>query len=444
MSTASLVERPLSAAMRRRRTVPVWETAFTCATLFLSANAVVPLVFNPQLGGVSRAISVRDPLSQPVWLLVSLFIIVMLFRFGDEILEALVRNPAVATLCLLAVLSSAWSAVPHSTLQSAIQLTLSTLFGLYVGVRFGVERLVTILAWIAAAILVLSVVFAIALPKYGVDHVRASEWRGVFGTKNELGRMMVLGGIVWAVRVIAHDTGRVRGVALIVAFALVGFASGARTALGVSALMVGVFALLQMLAQRDKAWVPIKGVVAMGLALCSLVAVTNIGLLLKVVGADYSLTGRVSIWRPVWWAIREHPWLGYGFDAYWRGIYGPSLEVWRFSHNTPPHSHNGFLDLLLAFGAVGLTVFAVAFAVTWRRGLTQLHVGEGSARTFPLVLLSFIFFYNLTESGLIATRSLEWILFVAVAGALATPRANPAWGVENQMQGAVVDVRGTR
>ncbi len=181
MSTASLVERPLSAAMRRRRTVPVWETAFTCATLFLSANAVVPLVFNPQLGGVSRAISVRDPLSQPVWLLVSLFIIVMLFRFGDEILEALVRNPAVATLCLLAVLSSAWSAVPHSTLQSAIQLTLSTLFGLYVGVRFGVERLVTILAWIAAAILVLSVVFAIALPKYGVDHVRASEWRGVFG-----------------------------------------------------------------------------------------------------------------------------------------------------------------------------------------------------------------------------------------------------------------------
>jgi exopolysaccharide production protein ExoQ len=444
MSTASLVERPMSVAMKRRSTVPAWETALTCATLFLSANAVVPLVFNPQLGGISRTMSVRDPLSQPVWLLLSLFIIVMLFRFGGEILEALVRNPAVATICLLAALSSAWSAVPHSTLQSAIQLTLSTLFGLYVGVRFGIERLVTILAWIATAILVLSVVFAVVLPKYGIDHVRGNEWRGVFGTKNELGRMMVMGGIVWAVRVIAGETGRVRGVALIVAFALVGFASGARTALGVAGLMVGVFAFVQMLSQRDKAWVPIKGVVAIGLALCSLVAVTNVGFLLKVVGADYSLTGRSSIWRPVWWAIGEHPWLGYGFNAFWRGIYGPSLEVWRFSHNTPPHSHNGFLDLLLEFGAVGLIVFAVAFAVAWRRALMQLHTGEGSARTFPLVFLSFIFFYNLTESGLIATRSLEWILFVAVAGALSTPTVNTAWGVEHQMQRSVVDVRATR
>jgi hypothetical protein len=58
--------------------------------------------------------------------------------------------------------------------------------------------------------------------------------------------------------------------------------------------------------------------------------------------------------------------------------------------------------------------------------------------------LSFILFYNLTESGLIATRSLEWILFVAVAGALSTPTMNTAWRVERQMQRAVVDVRGTR
>jgi exopolysaccharide production protein ExoQ len=426
-----------------RTTVSAWETAFACATLFLATNAVVPLVFNPQLGGISRTMSVRDPLSQPAWLLVSLFIIVMLFRFGGEILQALVRNPAVAMMCALAVLSAGWSAVPQSTLQSAIQLTLSTLFGIYVGVRLGIARLVTILAWITAAILVLSVVFAVALPKYGIDHVRGNEWRGVFGTKNELGRMMVIGGIVWTVRVIAGETARTLGVAVVVAFAAVGLASGARTALGVTGLMVGVLVFMQMLSQQDRVWVPIKGFVAVGLALCALVAVTNVSFLLKVVGADYSLTGRISIWRPVWEAIRDHPWLGYGFDAYWRGIHGPSLEVWRFSHNTPPHSHNGFLDLLLEFGIVGLVLFAIAFAATWRRGLTQLHTGEGSARSFPLVLLSFIFFYNLTESGLIATRSLEWILFVAVAGALSRPQKDTARGVEHERQAAVVGVGAT-
>jgi O-antigen ligase len=217
----------------------------------------------------------------------------------------------------------------------------------------------------------------------------------------------------------AGEIGRVRGTAAIVAFALVGFASGARTALGVAGLMAGVLVLVWLLSQQTRKLAPIKGLVVSGIALSALLLLTNVKLLLHIVGADYSLTGRVNIWDSVWSAIRLHPWLGYGFEAFWRGIYGPSLEVWRASHNTPPHSHNGFLDILLSFGAVGLAVFLLAFAVAWRRALAQLHRGQGSSRTFPLVFLSLLLLYNLTESGLIATRSLEWIVFAWVAAALA-------------------------
>src|SRR4029450_12623077 len=82
MSTASLVERQTRLVAQARTFIPAWETAFACTILFLSTNAVVPLVFNPQLGGTGRTVSIRDPLSQPAWLLASLFIILMLFRFG--------------------------------------------------------------------------------------------------------------------------------------------------------------------------------------------------------------------------------------------------------------------------------------------------------------------------------------------------------------------------
>ncbi len=431
MSIASLVGlgalRSGTIAVQSRTVVPAWERLFTYATLLLSTNAVVPLVFNPQLGGTGRTISIRDPFSQPSWLLISLFVVIAMFRFGGEIFAALMRNRAIGVICFLALLSSAWSAVPWFTLQSSIQLVFSTLFGLYVGVRFGVGRLVTMLGWITAAILVLSVVFALALPAYGIDHVRGNAWRGVFGTKNELGRMMVVGGVVWAVRMFASEISRIRGTAIVVAFALVGYASGARTALGVAGLMVGVFVLVSLLSQRAEIWVPVKRLVITAMALSAVLLVTNLKLLLQVVGADYSLTGRVNIWGAVWSAIRVQPWLGYGFNAFWRGIYGPSLEVWRVSHNTPPHSHNGFLDLLLALGTVGLAVFLVAFAVTWRRALALLYHGEGSSRTFPLIFLSLLVLYNLTESGLTGTRSLQWIVFVAVAAAVA--RDMPARGL---------------
>ncbi len=125
-------------------------------------------------------------------------------------------------------------------------------------------------------------------------------------------------------------------------------------------------------------------------------------------------------------------------------IYGPSLEVWRFSHNTPPHSHNGFLDLLLAFGAVGLTVFAVAFAVTWRRGLAQLHVGEGSAGRFRLFSCRSSSSTTSRRAGSIATRSLEWIL-LSPSPVHWRRRGRTPRGVSRiRCRGAVVDVRGTR
>jgi exopolysaccharide production protein ExoQ len=428
MSIASLVgpDAPSvgSDAPRRWLAIPGWETVFVCAVLFLSTNAVVPLVFNPQLGSVGTAnLKVRDPLSHPAWLLIWLVVVVMMFRFGGEVFTALMRNPAIGVVCFLALLSPAWSAVPRSTLQAAIELALSTLVGLYVGVRFGTARLVAMLGWVTATILVLSVVFALELPSYGLDHARGGAWRGVFGTKNELGRMMVFGGVVWAVRIFANEISRLGGTAVVLGFALVGLASGSRTALGVSTLMAGVFVLIWLLSHQSKAWVPMKGFVVMGIALSALLLLTHLNLLFTVVGADYTLTGRLNIWDAVWSAIRVHPWLGYGFDAFWRGIQGPSLEVWRMSQDAPPHSHNGFLDMLLALGATGLAVFVVAYAVVWRRALALLHRGKGSAHTFPLAFLSLLVLYNLTESSLMGTRALDWIVFVAVAVAVAKDMA---------------------
>ncbi len=396
--------------------LPLWEIGLACAALFLATDALMPVLFG---GGEASTPSVAsDPVTRPAWMLVVALMLLALVRSGGDVLAAAAANPGVVALCYLALGSTVWSVAPGVTLSDAVEFSLSTLLGLYVGTRFGVRRLVAILSWTTFAILALSVLFAVALPRYGLDHTRGDAWRGVFVTKNGLGRMMVVGFVVWGVRTCTGEAYRPRNWAILLAFVATALKSDSRTALGVGSLMLGAFVLARMLSRTGRQLVPAKGAIVSALALVAALCVLNLKVMLAVVGSDYSLTGRSGIWRAVWNAIDVRPWLGYGFDAFWRSG-GLTFEVWRAAGTQTPHAHNGFLDLLLGLGLAGLACFAVAFAVVWRRALLALREQPGQGGLFPFVYLSLLLLYNLTESSLVGARAFEWVVFAAVAAATA-------------------------
>lgn len=73
------------------------------------------------------------------------------------------------------------------------------------------------------------------------------------------------------------------------------------------------------------------------------------GSLLGMLGRTSDLTGRSVIWPLVMGLAKEHPELGYGIGA------GPDLSPYLgFS----AHAHNGYLQLLLELGYVGVALFA--------------------------------------------------------------------------------------
>ncbi len=48
---------------------------------------------------------------------------------------------------------------------------------------------------------------------------------------------------------------------------------------------------------------------------------------------------------------RQRPWFGYGYDAFWRGMQGPSFQIAAAVHFVVAHAHNGFLEIALELGA---------------------------------------------------------------------------------------------
>jgi len=119
---------------------------------------------------------------------------------------------------------------------------------------------------------------------------------------------------------------------------------------------------------------------------------------------DITISGRIPLWNLLLQtSIKEHLWFGYGFNAYWQrwmGSESPAnnvvINIVGNGRDWVAHAHNGFLDIILNIGVIGLVLFICLFLIN-----------------VPLIILTFTFITNLFNSPIIIP-SFIWFLFVIV------------------------------
>lgn len=77
-----------------------------------------------------------------------------------------------------------------------------------------------------------------------------------------------------------------------------------------------------------------------------------------------NFSGRIPLWQLCLEYIGKRPVVGYGFDSFWTPDHIKTIsahEGWAV-----PASHNGFLELLLGLGALGLALYLLHLIGTWR------------------------------------------------------------------------------
>src|SRR5215469_18763975 len=106
-----------------------------------------------------------------------------------ELPRALLVAWPVLALCLIAFLSAYWSDYPGIVVRRAGTLTLSTLFGVYLGARGDFAELVAALVKVFAVAAVASFFAIVALPQAATvtGEYYTHAWRGAFTDKNDLG-----------------------------------------------------------------------------------------------------------------------------------------------------------------------------------------------------------------------------------------------------------------
>jgi exopolysaccharide production protein ExoQ len=151
------------------------------------------------------------------------------------------------------------------------------------------------------------------------------------------------------------------------------------------------------------------------------------GDLSETLGRGSGLSGRTQLWSALL-GLHTNPILGTGFESFWLGERLEQLEGIFFF--IPNEAHNGYLEIYLTLGIIGLSILIGLFIATFWRIRAGLFRNFEWAR-YRLGFLAAVVLFNWTEA---AFRSYNPVWFVFYLIAMDYPRthlttAQPSVGV---------------
>lgn len=370
----------------------------------------------------------ENPIFRLVWLPVFAGALALSAWRAPRLLRAWLPILLVALLVAWAQATKSWSLAPDVTGRRVLALALTTVLGIYLGGALSGRRFTEMLAAVFAALAAGSALIAVLDPKIGVMRLDGGvDWRGLWPHKNALAFNMAIGALACACAATAAPERRGRWFAGVALCLLLLLMSRGKSSLLAALLVLAGWGLLAAL--RRGPLVAVVTVWATGVAAFALglVAWLAPAAALKAIGKDPTLTGRTDIWAAVLRQWARSPHLGYGFAAFWEKGSVPALVVQREAHWTVPSAHNGWLDLLVQVGDVGVGLFAAVLVLGLVAAALRTHrLGDGGFGLLFLVLFAFL---SLSESVIEAPNSVAWVLFVAVLVRVLGPRPpDPAAG----------------
>lgn len=397
------------------------ELGWHVIALTLLCGAFIPLWRQETLGD---AIATSGDPFQQVVLLFSYSGLVLLWWHRQQAVRVALRGWLIWAIIGWAILSVFWSQAPALTIRRSATLVLATLYGLLLAIRYPPATVLRLIGS-AMAIIVVSSLIAIGLGAPGaiMGHPHPGAWQGIMYHKNALGRICVLALIVFGVLMYQTTMPWRIGWGVLIA-GCVGLIVGAQSATAVVILVIIILAWMvlipfSMASRREQ----------FQMTMISLGIAAPTGYLLwsysediaQLLNRDLALTNRLPLWQtllPIGW---KQALTGYGFGAFWTDpsrMMDVDIALMRLRFWWAVHAHNGYLDVWLEMGMVGLSLAsALLLFFLWRCFLAlQLRsTVNRSIALFSFLFFAMLLFYNLSESVIFETNLAKAIFSIVLS-----------------------------
>jgi exopolysaccharide production protein ExoQ len=336
--------------------------------------------------------------------------------------SAVQNNRLLFVLLAYMLLSCLWSEVPDRSFKQWVRVFGSVIMAFAVLTEPDPRRaLQSILVRQVYVLIPLSVVLVKYVPELGVVFGKWSGermWEGACLQKNGLGRLCLISAVFLSWRLIRRWKGKANPVSpyqtpleiavlLMTCFLLAGPGGRAFSATAVGTLAICLAASLGLLLPKRRFAGKLFGIIA---ALTMGVAV-----LLAVTSTTGTTTS--SIWEEVRSVAWQQPILGTGYSSFWSQAHADSPNLFNLNEG-----HNGYLDVFLETGAIGLGLVLLLLASFIKRVKWAKRYDFDWA-TLGIVFLLMLVLHNFTESSLLRSSAHLWALFIFIYVMLQAGRA---------------------
>jgi exopolysaccharide production protein ExoQ len=373
---------------------------------------------------VSGAVSVEEGSPLDAWFFFALIAAgsCVLVKRQVRVSEVIQNNGWLIVFLLYCFISIAWSDFPFVALKRWIKILGHPIMALIILTEPNPDQAVkTLLKRCAYVIVPVSILYIKYYPKLG----RAFDpWSGepmntgITTNKNALGSdCMILGFFFFWYLLQTWKTDRStwrRNELRLIAGFLIGIwwlFSKAHSATPLTSLFVGVLVVLFVGSRLiNKNFFGTYLLTAVVLLVVAELAFGISGLFSEALGRGSGFSGRTALWTSLL-EMHTNPIVGTGFESFWLGERPNRLE--RIFFFIPNEAHNGYLEIYLTLGLIGLFLLIGLFIATFWKIRLELFRNFEWAR-FRLGFLCTIVIYNWTEAAF-RTVSAIWFIFYIIS-----------------------------
>ncbi len=332
-------------------------------------------------------------------------------RRGVSWARFLRANYAITLFYLYFALSVAWSNDPIGSLKRIVKdFGMLFVIGVIFTEKDPLQAMRAVYIRSAAILIPLSIVFIRYFPSFGRVYARNGDTTitGVTTQKNTLGEIILIFGMffLWDYLEARKSNTKSRWRSIPWDHVLLGImglwllhASQSKTS--ELCLLIGAFLIIRYRFLCTHVINTGTLIVALFLPLMlffSQVFSSAIAPIVEAMGRNMTFTGRASIWQEITLQT-VNPLIGCGFWVFWGGEGGNTIST--ALRTVVPNAHDGYLDIYLDGGFIGLAVLFALLIASGRRVVARfvkLGTANGYARiSFAILIVGMI--HNLTESS---------------------------------------------
>jgi exopolysaccharide production protein ExoQ len=394
--------------------------------IFLSiAASRLPSVWLSFQGGIAQqALEDGNALDRTIYLGLSVLAIGILMSRSFKLGHLLVRNAALTGFLLFALVSLVWSDFPFIAFKRWVRDLGQYLMMLVVlSDPSPLEAVRAVFRRVAFVLIPLSILLYKYFPQIGKQYevwTGAQSFVGAATSKNMLGLLCLFSALFFVWDILTRWSDRKQRQTRRVIYVDVVFLAMSAWVLYLSNSATSqvclVLGCLVLAAAHSKTIDrhPALLTASVPVAVCLyLVMVFGLGFDLNatvagIVGRDPTLTGRTEIWE-VLLRANTNPILGTGYETFWLG---PRLQwIWQ-QVGTINEAHNGYLQVYLHLGLIGVFLLVV-FLITSYRNICRRFTSHSEVGRLGLAVWTVLAFYNVSEAAF--PTGLLWLMLLPAA-----------------------------